>query len=71
MVFLSGNAPESYANLAIKCFIRAPAVFQLQEDDIKQWIAFTLKIGIIHVTPAASYSVVFRLCAALDTFPSA
>ena len=33
LVVLSGNAPESYANLAIKLFIRQPAVFQLQDQN--------------------------------------
>lgn len=32
MVLMSGNAPESYANLAIKLFIKQPAVFQLHEE---------------------------------------
>lgn len=31
LVVLHGNAPCSYANLAIKCFIRAPAFFKLQD----------------------------------------
>lgn len=31
LVVLHGNAPYSYANLAIKCFIRAPAFFKLQD----------------------------------------
>ena len=32
MVLMSGNAPESHANLAIKLFIKQPAVFQLHEE---------------------------------------
>jgi hypothetical protein len=58
MVVLYGNAPYSYAHLAIKCFIRAPAFFKLQDQigaasgNRTQNIYFTKVIGYHYINAA-------------------